>query len=184
MKPSLILFVTMLTVASCKNNKSASTPPPPPAPTSGAPGTGNGGVGITLPVNPTPAPDKPDKGDEKNMQKQNPVREIQVVPGMKLSKSNPFSFGSVLVQGDSLLIAVQYSGGCKEHEWNLYTTGTYSKTYPPKLELHLHHNSNEDYCKAMIRETLIFDLKKIRYEGSKAVELQLYDFVDFVTYTY
>jgi hypothetical protein len=36
----------------------------------------------------------------------------------------------------------------------------------------------------MIRETLIFDLKKIRYEGSKAVELQLYDFVDFVTYTY
>lgn len=182
MRWKALLFLFIIAIGACKNNKSASD--------KSAENLNEPNKSETIDSD-SPAPSvtivTPEKQiDDKDLdqEKQNVIREIQVVPGMKLSKSDPFSYGSAQIQGDSLLIAVQYSGGCKAHEWNMYTTGTYSKTFPPKIEVYLHHNSNQDFCKALLRETLVFDLKNIRYEGSKEVEIQLNDFIDFLNYQY
>ncbi len=182
MRCKALLFLFIIAFGACKNNKSTSDKSAETAVES---------VKTETNDSETPAPSltivtPEEKTAEKQLDqaKVEVIREIQVVPGMKLSKSDAFSYGSVQIQGDSLLIAVQYSGGCKAHEWNMYTTGTYSKTFPPKIEVYLHHTSNQDFCKALLRETLIFDLKNIRYEGSKEVEIQLNDFIDFLNYQY
>ncbi len=177
MRIQSMIFLFFIALSACKNNKTAVSE--------------NVVEDVSVEEQETPpasvtiiTPELKDEEKDLDQPEENVIREIQVVPGMRLAKSDPFSYGSVQIQGDSLLIAVQYSGGCKAHEWNMYTTGMYSKTFPPKIEVYLQHTSNQDFCKALIRETLVFDLKNVRYEGSKEVEIQLNDFIDFLNYKY
>ncbi len=76
-----------------------------------------------------------------------------------------FKIIKVNVNNDILTIYLQYSGGCKEHEFKLYTNKNYSKSNPPKLNLSLEHNTNQDFCKSIVLDTLVFDISKAKYPG-------------------
>ena len=84
----------------------------------------------------------------------------------KPAKDNSlFNIGKVEVNKDLLKIYLQYSGGCKEHDFKLYTNKNYSKSKPPQLTLSIEHNANDDLCKSIVSDTLLFDISNAKYPG-------------------
>lgn len=73
--------------------------------------------------------------------------------------------GSGIQGNDKLILEVGYGGGCKVHDFQLSWDGQVLKSLPPQIVLTLSHNSNGDTCKALINETLIFDLSSVFGEG-------------------
>ena len=89
------------------------------------------------------------------------------------------------VNGDTLFVDVEYSGGCKDHVFTARHNGQYMKSMPAQLNLIIDHNANGDACRELIRETLAFDLRAARYGSSGTLILLLNgDRSAKVTYTY
>ena len=86
--------------------------------------------------------------------------------------------------GDFVVLDVSYSGGCEEHEFKLESTGRYSSTYPPEVEVTLKHNSNNDRCRGMIDKKLWFDLKPLKYTGTNRVLLVITNTETTLEYNY
>ncbi len=84
-------------------------------------------------------------------------------------KTDQFDLLSQKISGDSLILQVQYGGGCEAHEFNMFTNMMWMKSLPPQLNLWLEHKSNNDRCRALFTETISFDLKKCQYPGSHTV---------------
>jgi hypothetical protein len=85
-------------------------------------------------------------------------------------KNDMFFISNAFVWEDVLTVSVQYSGGCKKHDFQLVWDGTYTKSLPPQISLFLIHNNNGDTCKAIVREELQFVLSS---ELTIATELLL-----------
>lgn len=75
-----------------------------------------------------------------------------------------FEIISKSIVGDSLILEVEYGGGCETHDFHMHTNQIWKKSNPIQLNIWLEHNSHEDRCRAMLRETLVFDLKNCRYK--------------------
>lgn len=120
---------------------------------------------------------------EKSNLEQN-LRQITVVKDMKNLETDQFRVVSAISNGDILDLVVSYGGGCKDHEWKMFASDKYAKSYPPKLNLYLKHESNNDLCKALLRDSLRFDLSQIQYKGSDVLHLQMNNFDEFVVYKY
>ncbi len=91
------------------------------------------------------------------------------------AKGDTFTIIDMSVKGDSLYVAVQYSGGCKEHEFSMITHGNFLKSLPPKLPLFLEHNGYQDNCRALKIEKLAFDLKPLRSPQTKKIKVYVND---------
>ena len=99
--------------------------------------------------------------------------------------TDEFELLSSTVEGDSLRLEVRYGGGCKEHEFTMRTNLMYLKSLPPQLNLYLEHENSSDNCRALITETLAFDIIKLRYSGINQVKLIVNgDREKMVTYVY
>lgn len=118
-----------------------------------------------------------------DMESTEDVRTIEVVESI-VETSDAFQVVSAEVKGDILELTVSYGGGCQDHEWKMYATEKYAKSYPPKLSIFLDHNANGDMCKALLRETLKFDLTNIQYKGSDKLHLQMNNYKEFIIYEY
>jgi hypothetical protein len=95
----------------------------------------------------------------------------------KLSKSR--------INGDTLFVDVEYSGGCKDHVFTARHNGQYMKSMPAQLNLMIDHNGNADACRELIKETLAFDLRGARYGSSGSLILLLNgERSNKITYTY
>ena len=98
-----------------------------------------------------------------------------------------FTIMSADLKKDNLTLIVQYGGGCKEHEFKLFTSGLFQKKSPPRLKLFLEHNFNEDFCKKLVIDTLIFNVANGRYPGEESkykVEFELDKFNEIIQYKY
>jgi len=71
------------------------------------------------------------------------------------------------IEGNILTIVVSYSGGCNEHEFQLYFDGSYKKSLPPKANFILTHDNKGDACRSIVEKTLKFDISKSQYVGGK-----------------
>jgi hypothetical protein len=91
------------------------------------------------------------------------------------AKGDAITINAVKVVGDSLYVDVQYSGGCKTHEFKMITNGNFMKSLPPQLPLFLEHNANEDNCRALKMETLKYDLKPLRSTQTKKIKVFVND---------
>jgi NigD-like C-terminal beta sandwich domain len=82
---------------------------------------------------------------------------------------------------DFLNLTVQYYGGCKEHEVNIYIPKGIIKTNPPQFELFISHNGNHDSCESIVTKVLkinILGLKefyKSRYNSGDQIVLRIYE---------
>lgn len=83
-----------------------------------------------------------------------------------------FHLDSAYVEGDFLFMRVGYSGGCREHEFNLWRLPP-NALVPPPVELALSHDANGDMCEAYLTEWLIFSLVPIRETGKNEVKFLL-----------
>ena len=103
------------------------------------------------------------------------VKSDSLMKTMKINK--------VRINGDVLAIDVQYSGGCKDHEFDLYFTGNYMKSFPPQAELFLIHENNGDMCRKLIMKTLYFSLKNIQTKDGE-LYIRIDDYKEFLIYKY
>lgn len=88
-----------------------------------------------------------------------PFNEVTPEDLKKLLKNNDsFSITNAFIWEDVLTVDVTYSGGCKEHDFQLVWDGTVIKTLPPQIDLFIIHNNNQDPCKAMVSNELQFTL--------------------------
>jgi len=72
--------------------------------------------------------------------------------------SDPFDIKSIVLKGDSVVITVGYSGGCKRHFFKIIWNETLSDTKPPETGFIILHDANGDMCEAYITETLVFSV--------------------------
>ena len=93
-----------------------------------------------------------------------------------------YTVDSLRINGDILSIFINYSGGCSEHSFDLYSNGMYAKSLPPQLSLCLRHTNNDDACRELISQELKFNIIKLRYPGKNTVVLKIGD-KQRVTYT-
>lgn len=77
------------------------------------------------------------------------------------SNGDPFQLTDFTVKNDSAYLTVSYGGGCKEHDFKVIWSERYYKTNPPETGILIVHNANGDECKALITETLAFDLTEL-----------------------
>jgi hypothetical protein len=77
----------------------------------------------------------------------------------------PFSTISHALEGDCLYLKYTYSGGCQEHDIDLYWSGDWAETVPPVTHLYLSHDGHGDGCEAIKSGKKGFDLKELRYAG-------------------
>lgn len=74
---------------------------------------------------------------------------------------------------DTLEVMVSYSGGCEEHDFNAYFSGGWLKSMPPQAVIQLEHlNPNNDACRSIVKDTLLFNLAPVRYEGQNVVTVK------------
>lgn len=82
---------------------------------------------------------------------------------------------SLSLQADVLSIFVNYSGGCKEHSFQLYFNGMYSKSLPPQANFVLKHEANGDACRQLILKELKFNIADAKFKGSNSMLIKIAD---------
>jgi hypothetical protein len=82
----------------------------------------------------------------------------EIKPGLY---NDAFDIESLSVQGNTLILKVVYAGGCKTHDFDMYASSAIGESFPPVLFLTVSHNANNDMCKALLRETINFDLSNL-----------------------
>lgn len=107
------------------------------------------------------------------------LMELELV---NFAASTPYTTTSASIDGDVLGVGVQYSGGCEEHEFFLYGPTTIPDGDPANITLFLIHESNKDFCEALISETRQFDLtplknrwQEVRGETSGEISINIHD---------
>lgn len=78
------------------------------------------------------------------------------------------------ITGDCVELKVSYSGGCKEHDIDLYWAGGWDKSIPAVAHLYVSHQSNGDGCEAIKSEKLSFNIKPLQTPGSGQVIVEVH----------
>ena len=97
------------------------------------------------------------------------AEEAPKIPGLTSSdlnrikniKSDPFTLTEASIEGGVLKIGVSYSGGRKDHDFTLYSSGKVKTSAPPQVDLYLKHNAHGDMAEAFIMRTLEFNLAEM-----------------------
>lgn len=71
---------------------------------------------------------------------------------------NAATIDSVWTDLDTLRLAVTYGGGCEEHDFRLVGAPGFSGEHPYELPLYLVHDGHGDNCRALVSETVSFDV--------------------------
>jgi hypothetical protein len=111
--------------------------------------------------------------------------EVLVQSGFVKPKENGrFHFQKISLSDSLLTMVVNYSGGCKAHQFDLISSGFYAKSYPPQLTLFLQHADSADACRELVIDTLRFDVSNIKYPGAKEVILRFNNSKETLRYQY
>ena len=71
------------------------------------------------------------------------------------------------IEGIVLEVYVSYGGGCGNHEFILLGRPYFKESYPVQIDLYVHHRNIDDYCDAIVGDTICFDVRRVAelYEG-------------------
>lgn len=102
------------------------------------------------------------------------------------SESALFSIQSAEISGNTLMVVVNYSGGCGEHTFTCIGSAMISKSLPPRRAIQLVHNNLGDNCRQLITDTLYIDVTEFAYkkEAGSQIFLDLSEWVNTINYTY
>jgi hypothetical protein len=64
------------------------------------------------------------------------------------------------IAGHFITANVRYGGGCREHQFKAYWTGSWSKSNPPGIDITLRHNANGDTCMALFNRLLQINISE------------------------
>jgi len=111
------------------------------------------------------------------------IKNVTVDPAADMVNTGaPYSVDSVGISGDILSVFVNYSGGCKDHSFELLSNGMFAKSLPPQVTVCLKHTNNDDACRKLVMQELKFNVSGIKYKsGNGTTVIKLGD--KQVTYT-
>jgi hypothetical protein len=66
------------------------------------------------------------------------------------------------VTGNSLRLAVVYTGGCEAHAFTVHAARSFRSTDPPEIDLYLGHDAHGDACESSISEEKFFGLISLK----------------------
>ena len=100
--------------------------------------------------------------------------------------SDPVTIKSVRMEGNKLILAVQYSGGCENHSFQCIGSPVIAKSLPPIRSIQLVHTANGDACKKLIEQTLEIDISALAYkqEAESKIFLNLEGWAERIVYTF
>lgn len=104
--------------------------------------------------------------------------------------NDDISINSATIEDDCLFISVTHSGGCEDHEYELVELPLFCGTPPlPPTALQLRHDSNDDFCEALITKVISYDLSSLQIEGENSIDISLTingdtDYNENMTYLY
>lgn len=129
---------------------------------------------------------KTQKNLEKSKNDVNTKTMLTAAIGKINAPSDPFTVKSVLVDGNKLFIAIQYSGGCEKHTFQFIGSSVIAKSLPPIRAVQLVHTANGDACKKLIEETLEIDISTLAYkpEAGSIIYLNLEGWAERIPYTF
>ena len=91
-----------------------------------------------------------------------------------------YVLNNATISGDTLMISVSYSGGCRTHAFTLVIAASFVESSPVRLPAVLRHDANGDMCEAWPTQSYAFDLALVRARyrevygpGAGRVALQL-----------
>ncbi|MBI2257740.1 MAG: hypothetical protein HYU67_02450 [Flavobacteriia bacterium] len=101
------------------------------------------------------------------------------------SESAPFNIINTNISGNYMEFEVEYSGGCKEHDFKLIGEKNITKTQPPKRKITLIHNTFDDRCKSIVRKKIKFSISVLSNNGKlKPITLELINSNEIFSYMY
>ena len=77
-----------------------------------------------------------------------------------------YTIESHSIKNDQLILAIEYTGKCKKHQFDLITQGMYLKSNPPKLHLFLRDIHNDNSCNDRVKDTLSFNISEAKYNNT------------------
>lgn len=101
-------------------------------------------------------------------EQQSPAATASTLKALRVTASpspkDPININSLELQGDTLVVGVMHSGGCKQHTYDLLWKGDFQKTAAgaAQAELVLAHDANGDSCEALLNRTASFDLGPLK----------------------
>jgi len=103
--------------------------------------------------------------------------------------NNPYGIDSIYMTGSCINFEVTYSGGCEEHDFDLWWDKSYENILNNEIKsvktvLYLVHNSNYDLCEARIEETHSFDVNSIRHTNFPEVVIEVFSTDSNYVYQY
>ena len=87
-------------------------------------------------------------------------------------KVDPFEIVSAEVVDDVLTVGVRYGGGCREHRFQLVASSTFAESEPVQTPVVLTHDARGDLCRALLSETLRYDLTPLKQAYRRAYRRQ------------
>ena len=75
--------------------------------------------------------------------------------------NDPYAIRSAELEGDTLFVGVEYSGGCSEHDF-VACPSDFREAVPLQMVLNLSHDSQGDTCEAIRSEVIAIDIAHIR----------------------
>lgn len=127
---------------------------------------------------------------QKNLQKSqmdtNTKTMLTAVIGKINAPSDPVTIKSVRMEGNKLILTVQYSGGCENHSFQCIGSPVIAKSLPPIRSIQLVHTANGDACKKLIEQTLEIDISALAYkqEAESKIFLNLEGWAEQIAYIF
>jgi hypothetical protein len=88
--------------------------------------------------------------------------------GFATARQDPFTVREAIIIGDALILQVEYGGGCGEHLFALHLSDVFRESNPVQAGALVSHNAHGDMCRALVRETLTFDLTPLKQTWQQA----------------
>ena len=83
-------------------------------------------------------------------------------------KRDLYDIESLRIDGDTLHLKVQHSGGCATHEYGLVAYNGWMESEPVQVGATLLHDGNGDQCDALLQPELRYDLTPLRLAYAEA----------------
>jgi hypothetical protein len=88
------------------------------------------------------------------------VSDINYEQGLITTTSDPFQIIAIIPRDTQWDAIVEYNGGCGNHIFNVVWNGTFDSNASVATKIALVHNANGDQCKALIRDTVSFNVRR------------------------
>ena len=82
-----------------------------------------------------------------------------------------FNLLNLSIQEDYLKLNVTYGGGCRSHEFHAYLKQKSQDT----ITIGIIHNANDDPCRALLEETIWFDLSTMQEKKKSSLYVKVLD---------